>query len=527
MSRAPGWRTNMLAFAAIILFIGSYFFWQTGQAAREFRSHSREHSNALAAIVALNIRNTLLAGKGLEETVASSLKNSARFLAFLESTEPFTSAELTAFAVESGLAGVKIIHTFSGRSVSGPTGWLPEKSCGENQGLERLDKKDLYLLTYFYSQQGHDVVGKDCVLVGISSRKIDSILEGISVERLLMMLNDFHDIAYVRLEANPPEKKGLEGGKLDREISSGLLETVIPIGKQRFIVALKADRFTRRIHQMKKEFFIFITILLIFGIFSSWWLFRLQRERIRQARRFERELARQHEDAALGRAAATITHELRNPLNAIGMGLQRLQMESMTLERDHQELIAGMREAVARTDSIISRLRQYVHSFEVTAVPVDMGRLVERLLVLYRPHCTSRSIRVDCVLDENLMVAGDGQLLGELFENLLKNSVEAQEDGGYILIRGIQMGETCRLELSNGGFCLTEKESAMLFEPYFTSKSTGTGLGLVISKKIVDAHGGKLDWTIDLDRNEICFVLQLVSVGVKNREMGEDADTDS
>lgn len=515
MNGAPGWRTNMVAFAAIIFFIGSYFFWQTGQAAREFRSYSREHSKALAAIVALNLRNTLLAGKGLEETVASSLKNSARFLAFLESTEPFTSSELTAFAIESGLAGAKIIHKFSGRIVSGPTGWLPEKRCGEKQGLERLDKRELYLLTYFYSPQGHDSVGKDCVLVGISSRKIDTILEGISVERLLLMLNDFHDIAYVRLETNSPGKRELEDPESE-ERAGGLLETVIPIGEQRFVVALKTDRFTRRIHQMKKEFFIFITILLIFGAFSSWWLYRLQRARIRQARHFERELARQHEDAALGRAAATITHELRNPLNAIGMGLQRLQMESLSLDRDHQELIVGMREAVTRTDGIISRLGQYVHSFEVTAVPVDMGRLMERLLVLYRPQCKSRGIRIEWVLDENLIVAGDGQLLGELFENLLKNSVEAQEGGGYILIRGIRKGEICRFELVNGGFCLTEKESALLFEPYFTSKSTGTGLGLVISKKIIKAHGGKLDWTIDFDRNEICFVFQLVSVGLKN-----------
>lgn len=152
-------RINMLAFAAIILFIGSYFFWQTGQAAWEFRSHSREHSRALAAIVALNIRNTLLAGKGLEETVASSLKNSARFLAFLESTEPFTSAELTAFAIESGLAGVKIIHKPSGRIVSGPGGWLGTKTCGKTPGLERLKENDLYLFTYQYSGQEHDTAG--------------------------------------------------------------------------------------------------------------------------------------------------------------------------------------------------------------------------------------------------------------------------------------------------------------------------------------------------------------------------------
>ncbi len=508
MKKAPGWRINMLAFAAIILFIGSYFFWQMGQAAREFRSHSHEHSRALAAIVALNIRNTVLAGKGLEETVASSLKNSARFLAFLESTEPFTSSELTAFAIESGLAGVKIIHKSPGRRVSGPKGWLPEKTCEESPGLERLKENDLYLFTYYYSGQDQDVKRGNCVQVGISSRKIDTILERISVERLLMMLNNFHDIAYVRLESFPEGREDA-GNEPSTERIDDILETVIPIEGQRVVIALKADRFTRRIHQMEKEFFIFITILVFFGIFSSWWLYRLQCERIRQARRFERELAQQHEDAALGRAAATITHELRNPLNAISMGLQRLQLESVPLDREHQELIVGMREAVIRTDAIISRLRQYTHSFVVAAVPVDLTRLVERLLLLYKPQCEAWRIQVDCSFDDHLMVAGDRELLGELLENLLKNSVEAQKQGGYIRIRGLRTGKTCRLELTNGGFNLTQEEGALLFEPYFTSKSTGTGLGLVISKKIVEAHGGKLDWDIDFDRSEICFVLQL------------------
>ncbi|WP_457576795.1 sensor histidine kinase [Desulfomarina sp.] len=526
MKKAPGWRLNMLAFAAIILFTGSYFFWQTGQAAREFRSHSREHSRALAAIVALNIRNTLLAGKGLEETVASSLKNSARFLAFLESTEPFTSAELTAFSTESGLAGVKIIHRSADESVSGPIGWLAARTCGETPGLVRLKENDLYLFTYFYSGQKGDPENGNCVLVGISSRKIDTILERISVERLLMMLNNFHDIAYVRLES-PPEGGETAGNEPSVEEIEGVLETVIPIEGQRVVIALKADRFTRRIHQMKKEFFIFITILVFFGAVSSWWLYRLQRERIRQARRFERELARQHEDAALGRAAATITHELRNPLNAIGMGLQRLQLESAPLDREHRELIVGMREALNRTDAIISRLRQYVHSFEVTTVPVDLARLVERLLLLYRPQCEERGIKVSCSFDGGFTVAGDRALLGELFENLLKNSIEAQQHGGYINIRGLRTGKHCRLELSNGGFCLTRKESSLLFEPYFTSKSKGTGLGLVISKKIIEAHGGKLDWNIDFDRSEICFVVQLPSAELKSGTgEKEDVDTD-
>ena len=77
---------------------------------------------ALAAVAELNIRNALFSKSGLEDIVSNSLENSARFLHFLDSTEPFSSEELTAFVLESGLVGVEIVQPGTGQAVSGPTG---------------------------------------------------------------------------------------------------------------------------------------------------------------------------------------------------------------------------------------------------------------------------------------------------------------------------------------------------------------------------------------------------------------------
>ncbi len=502
MKLYPSWRTNLSFFALIIVLVGGYFFRQTQQASRELQKHAQDHSEILAAVVEVNLRNTLLSQRSLEETVAASLENSARFLHYLDLIEPFSSAELTAFALESGLVGVKIIQAESATAVTGPSGWLPERACGESIGLERLENEQLYLFSYLPAADPKSILQGDCVLVGFSSQAIDATLDTISVERLLGMLKGLYDIAYVRFEA---------GSDVQAVPEKGVLETAIAIGDKQLIVALKTDRFGKRRRQMHKEFIIFISFLILFGTFSSWLLYRIQRQRLQQAREFEQKMARQHEDAALGRAAATLTHELRNPLNAIGMGLQRLQIEAADLAPDHNKLLQSMRSAVDRSNTIITRLKDSIHSFDVTSEKNNLGGLVTQVLTLYQTQCDGQQIDVEFSCDGDIFVLGDKVLLGQLFENLVKNGVEAQPNGGFlnIFLRHHDQKGMCQVEIVNGGFFLSPEKSKLLFEPYFTSKSKGTGLGLVISKKIVQAHKGQLDWEADYTKESIRFVIRL------------------
>ncbi len=510
MKLYPSWRTNLFVFVLAITLLGGYFYRQTQRAARELQTHSQDHSEILAAVVELNIRNALLSRSSLEEIVAGSLENSARFIHYLDLIEPFDSDELTAFAAESGLAGVRVVQADSGVAVSGPDGWLADKHCPESNGLQRMDNEQLYLFSFLPATRQTAASQPGCVLVGLSAEKIDETLEKISVKRLLAMFNDLHNIAYVRFDNDKPISS--QGSITPNGINNEkVIESIIPIGGKQLIVALKMDRFGKRRAQMQKEFIIFLSLLILFGLFSSWWLYRIQRQRLQQAREFERKMARQHEDAALGRAAATITHELRNPLNAIGMGLQRLQIESETLDKEHHKLLVSMRSAVDRSNMIITRLKQSIHSLDVVRQSVDLADLITRVLTPYLAQCEEQQVHVEFDYAEGIYISGDKVLLEQLFENLLKNSVEAQPDGGFlkIFVKPLEQRNMCRVEIANGGFTLSREESKLLFEPYFTSKSKGTGLGLVISNKIVEAHNGDLDWDIDFDGQQICFLITL------------------
>ncbi len=163
-----------------------------------------------------------------------------------------------------------------------------------------------------------------------------------------------------------------------------------------------------------------MTILILFGAASSVWLYRIQRHQLNKTRQFERKMARQMEQASLGRATATITHEIRNPLNAISMGLQRLQIETVDLAADHMALIESMRDAVSRTNAIISNLQQFVRPFTFDHQPVPAADLILSLMAPYRQACADRQIAIEPDLDCKLVLTGDRHLLGQAFDNFIK-----------------------------------------------------------------------------------------------------------
>ncbi len=490
--KTPTWRSNLAIFFVISVMVIGYFFWQQNLALQQFREQAREYSRILAAVVERNIKNMLVSNNGLENVIKRFLENSARFIVYLNGIEKFSSSELAAFATESGLAGVTIISSGGKENISGPEGWLPSDSTCSSNSLTVLPEKHLYLFTL--SEKGKSQsANNECVIVGLATGEIENLQHELSVERLLQVLGKLHGIDYVRLEAVEKDGNAVSDVSTVTLLSENhhvFSKTVFPMGDKRLVVALEATHFAKRLQQMRTQFGLFIAFLFFGGTLSTWWLFRMQRLRIEQAREFERRLARQHEEAALGKAAETITHEMRNPLNAIDMGLQRLQIEARQLDDDHRQLIISMREAVARSDTIISGLKQYTHAFELSWESLNLADMIIKGITLYRSLCDEYGIQIELDLDRDLVVSCDRALLGQLLENVIKNAIEAQTGGGFLHIGLKRMNDHCEITMTNAGCKLGLDDIDHIFEPYFTTKSRGTGLGLAISRKIAAAHSG-------------------------------------
>ena len=495
MKRFPSWQGILIVFGTLIVLLLANFYWQARRINNSFREHSLDHSTVLGAVVELNIRNSLMSHRAMESIIGNALENSARFIRYLNQLEPFTARELEAFANESGLAGITIFSP-NGKVVTGPEGWLPRPPEDQENGLIFMAGAHLYTYVVPPLKESPFSRGNDGIVVGMSSEQMDRIQETLSVEHLIKLLNQMRGIEYVRFETvqpqPAPETSMAHDARLVHINGRPVSQTRIAMGDKILIVGLEADYFSNRMATLKKELMVFISLLVLLGGISSVWLHRLQQQRLEQTRNFEREMARQLEQASLGRAASTITHEIRNPLNAISMGLQRLQMEAPALDEDHKELITSMREAVERSNGVITRLRQYIHPFEPGHEKISVERLMDSLGVLYHPQCARNGIRLDLRLKTTAMVSGDPHYLAQAFENLLKNAVEAQPHGGSITMTLLKKDENCIIQIENPCHPLTPEESRKVLEPYFTTKTYGTGLGLAISKKIIEAHSGSL-----------------------------------
>jgi signal transduction histidine kinase len=275
----------------------------------------------------------------------------------------------------------------------------------------------------------------------------------------------------------------------------------IPMGT--LVVGLDAANHFKQIEQLRRQFLLFATLLLLLGLFFSWILYRSQQADLARTRSFERLLAREHEAAALGRATATIAHEVRNPLNAISMGLQRLSLESSQLDPEQRHLMVAMKEAVHRADTIITELQRFTRKLEPRLQPVHPDQLLRSILSLYQQRCAEDLIEVTLIGKETTAIEADPDLLAELLENLLKNSIEAQPNGGFVRIEFTPVAQGMELTMTNGGCVLSAEDVARLGEPYFTTKVRGTGLGLALCRRIAEAHGGDLRIIVDRQRQQL------------------------
>ena len=487
----PSWKGNLAIFGGLVALVLAAMYWQVRQAQSAYLDHVRLTTRVLASVIQRNAENTVLSQAVVERIIGTFLENTARFVDYLNNIQRFSGDELAAFAEEAGLAGIKI--TEPGKSqTEGPAGWLPEDALlctGDKPSLLHLPAAHMYCLTF------PRTTAPGCIVVGIGAVLIEKLQDQIGLPQLLKAMEKLTGISYIRVEENAESD-----GKSRLINKSGLqvAEERLPLDSSAIVIGMDARQFFIRIGRLQREFAVFSIILAALGVFLSWLLYRFQSTYLKRMQAYERELARQREDATLGRATAAIAHEIRNPLNAISMGLQRLHIEAEGLPEEHHALIATMRNAVTRTDAIIGDIRRFAKPLAPRYQPVALKKLVDRTVLLYERPCREQRLEISVSAETDTTLWADPNLLEQALENLVKNAVEAQPEGGFLKIAIHRREPHIVLVAENAGFHAPAKGIEKILEPYFTTKTRGTGLGLSNTRRIIEAHAG----TITLDSPE-------------------------
>lgn len=489
------WLGNLLVFGALGMLVLVWFSFQTRQAQQTFLEEATGHARLLADAVSLHARGAVLGHEVTDAMLIDVLGNSARFVDYLDRIEAFREQELTAFATEAGLAAIHIIGPEGIRQ--GPPDGDMGSALDCQHPRQLLSRPERHVLAFAVPRQGRP----GCVLVAVDSRAIDELRDAIGLPRALRAIAALPGVVGVALNGTlSADAVRLSTPTMPvvaiRRLADGSrqVETRTPLAGAELRVDLDAGPLARTEARLWQQFAGFAALLVLIGTLSAGLLYRYQRGHLEQLRAYEQRLSQQREEAALGQAAAAIAHELRNPLNAMAMGLQRLQIEADALDDEHRRLVAVMREAVARSNRSVTGLLDYARPYRPRQEPVALGALVADQLALYAGPLRAAGIQLEQAVPVHAAdsVPGDPDLLRQVLDNLLRNALEAQPQGGWLHIRLTARADGLELTLSNPGFTLPPDQAPRILEPWFTTKPAGTGLGLAISRRILVAHKGHL-----------------------------------
>lgn len=210
-------------------------------------------------------------------------------------------------------------------------------------------------------------------------------------------------------------------------------------------------------------------------------------------RRMLDSLARRESLAAVGEFAASLSHEVRNPLTAMRIDLQRVE-EKLDLESPLRAPLRRALRAVDRLQHTVSGALRIARSGQVARTPVDLLVPLDAALHASEPEMQAVGARVEVDTgDAPLVVLGDAAALEQLFINLLLNAAQAFDGpGGVVRIRAGTDAKRARVEVEDTGRGMSSETLAAAFEPFVTTRAQGTGLGLAIARRIAGAHGGEL-----------------------------------
>ncbi len=265
-----------------------------------------------------------------------------------------------------------------------------------------------------------------------------------------------------------------------------------------FLLFVDWDRYTLPPEEVRE-----LVLRLLFVAVVGYLTYRLaeanrtERRRYEEARahlsRAEAEVRRSERLAAIGQLAAGLAHELRNPLGTILASAEMLKKSVPDENQVAAELAGFIAAEVDRTNSLVTRFLEFARPIELRREPAELTAIIDRAVArLHRSRAGSQVTVYKNYSPDIRPFPMDAELIEQAIFNLLTNAAQASPPGGAITVKTRPAGETAEISVIDRGAGIEPRHLENIFNPFFTTRPDGVGLGLSIVSKIVDQHGGTM-----------------------------------
>jgi len=238
---------------------------------------------------------------------------------------------------------------------------------------------------------------------------------------------------------------------------------------------------------------------------------------LKSKRELEEKLNQAERSAVIGRLTQAVAHEIRNPLNVINLSIDhastRYAPEDEARRKQFTRVLSTIKDEIARLKKLVNDLLNYGRPARLAVETIDMRQMVDETIALVRPQADEQG--VDIVVEQNgspAEVRGDRERLKSCLSNIAINALQAMPTGGHLNARIEKTDGTVKVSISDDGVGISEEAQSKIFEPYFSTKQTGFGLGLAVTKAIVEEHQGSIEVESEPERGTT-FTVKLPAAG--------------
>ena len=470
---------------------------------------------------------------GLEDSVAEYLLEAIHRVDQIDREKPLTPSDFQYLIDQYHITSIEIYDS-KGKSLRGwPSPFSPpEKRRMLHELIEKKQPVAIDLLDkplsegQLFSMAVWRRTNSEIVALYLNGEQLKRLLRQFAIQRTISDIGLREGILYIsiqdtslniiantestligRREEDPFLRNSLQGkGVLFRHFQSSEGEEIFEVVKSFSLrdkpmglirVGYTPEEIQPVLSQIRKNVFLSVFFFLILGISAITLIWVNQNRHLRKMKEMEDRIQLAERISSLGHLAAGVAHEIRNPLNAIGMGLQRLKREFLPPDESKREEYISFTELilkeVRRVNGIIEQFLTLSRPFQLTLKESSLQDLLNHLVTLFREEASSLGITLEAEIPPDLpLIKIDPEKLTQALINIMKNGMQAMGQGGTLRIETKSLKDRVEVTISDSGSGIPPDRMEKIFNYYYTTKEKGVGLGLPIAHRIIEAHEGHL-----------------------------------